>query len=240
MNKDIPVVILCGGKGTRMGCEELPKPLFKIGDKPILWHIMKSYKSFGFSRFILLLGYKKEKVIGYFKGLREWDVVFLDTGLDTNTGGRIKRAEKLIKTDVFHATYGDGLSSVNLNKLFFFHLRHKKIATLTSARPPSQFGIVGIDSYNNHVTHFEEKPLTDHWVNGGFFIFNKEIFKYIKSNDILESQSLQRLVLKDELVAYKHKGFWECMDTYKDNLRLNNLWVSGRPPWAVWRKKGKR
>ncbi|MFA5145041.1 MAG: sugar phosphate nucleotidyltransferase [Candidatus Omnitrophota bacterium] len=237
MENNIQTVILCGGKGTRMGCEELPKPLFNIGGKPILWHIMKSYESFGFKDFILLLGYKKEKIISYFKDCKEWNVNFLDTGLNTGTGGRIKKAEKLIKGDTFLATYGDGLSDVNLRKLLKFHDKHGKIATLTGVCPPSQFGIMGINSHNNVVTHFQEKPKTDHWVNGGFFVFRREVFKYIKDGDILESDTFSRLVSKRELAAYKHYGFWECMDTYKDNLRLNQLWDSRRPPWAVWRRK---
>jgi len=236
MKNRIQTVILCGGKGTRMGYEELPKPLFKIGDKPILWHIMKIYESQGFRDFILLLGYKKEKVINHFKGHKDWNIEFLDTGLDTNTGGRIKKVERLIKNDKFFVTYGDGLSDINLNSLLRFHNKHKKIATLTSVQPPSQFGIVGIDS-RNMVTHFEEKPKTDHWVNGGFFVFNREVFKFIKERDVLESDTFSRLVAEKKLAAYRHTGFWECMDTYKDNLRLNQLWDSGKPPWAIWRKK---
>jgi len=236
MKNSIQTVILCGGKGTRMGYEELPKPLFKIGDKPILWHIMKIYERFGFRDFILLLGYKKEKVVKSFRGHKDWNIEFLDTGLDTNTGGRIKKAEALIKNDKFFVTYGDGLSDINLNSLLYFHNKHKKIATLTSVQPPSQFGIVGIDS-GNMVTHFEEKPKTDHWVNGGFFVFNREVFKFLKDSDVLESDTFSRLVAEKKLAAYKHKGFWECMDTYKDNLRLNQLWNSGKPPWAIWREK---
>jgi len=236
MKNKIQTVILCGGKGTRMGYEELPKPLFKIGDKPMLWHIMKIYESQGFKDFILLLGYKKEKVIRHFKGHKDWKIEFLDTGLDTNTGGRIKKAERLIKNDKFFVTYGDGLSDINLNSLLRFHNKHKKIATLTSVQPPSQFGIVGIDS-SNLVTHFEEKPKTDHWVNGGFFVFDRRIFEFIKDGDVLESDAFSRLVALKKLAAYKHTGFWECMDTYKDNLRLNQLWDSGKPPWAIWRKK---
>lgn len=237
MKNNIQTLILCGGKGTRMGYEELPKPLFEIGGRPILWHIMKSYESFGFTNFILLLGYKKEKIIKYFKRHKDWNIDFLDTGLNTNTGGRIKKARSLIKNDIFFATYGDGLSDVNLKTLLDFHNKHGKVATLTSVRPPSQFGIMGIDSHSNTVTHFQEKPKTDHWVNGGFFVFNREIFKYLKDDDILESDTFSRLVSKRQLVAYKHNGFWECMDTYKDNLRLSQLWNARRPPWAVWKKR---
>ena len=237
MKNSIQTVILCGGKGTRMGLENLPKPLFKIGREPILWHIMKNYESSGFKDFILLLGYKKEKIISYVKDYKGWDIKFLDTGLDTNTGARLKKAEGLIKGDIFFATYGDGLSDINLKKLLNFHKKHGKVATLSSVRPYSQFGIMGIDSHTNTVTHFYEKPILDHWVNGGFFVFSREIFKYLKANDILERDTFFRLVKDKNLVAYKHKGFWECMDTYKDNLHLNELWNSGRAPWVIRRKK---
>ena len=235
--KNIKTVILCGGRGTRMGLEDLPKSLLKIGDRPILWHIMKHYESFGFKDFILLLGYKKEKIINYFKDYKIWNIEFIDTGLNTNTGGRIKKAERLIKEDIFFATYGDGLSNVNLKKLIYFHREHKRLATLTSVRPHSPFGIVGIDSHTNAVTHFEEKPILDHWVNGGFFAFDYKVFDYIEENDVLETDTFLRLVRKKQLSAYKHNGFWECMDTYKDNIKLNQLWNSGSAPWATWHKK---
>ncbi len=232
------VVILCGGKGTRMGNDELPKCLFPIGDKPILWHIMHSYAYYGFNEFILCLGYKAAKIKEYFAKSKEWNITCVDTGVDTNTGGRIKRVKEYVKTDLFHATYGDGLSDINIAKLLEFHHMHKKMATLTAVKPFSPFGIVGIDPHSNSVTHFEEKPILDHWINGGFFIFHKEIFRYIHDNDILEKESFERVVADKALNAYKHDGFWMCMDTYKDNLRLNDLWASGHAPWAVW--KGKR
>lgn len=237
VSSNIPVVVLCGGRGTRMGSEDVPKPMFKIGTRPILWHIMKIYESFGFKNFILLLGYKKEKIIKYFKNHKGWNIKFVDTGLDTNTAGRIKKIESFIKSDLFLVTYGDGLSDLNLQKLIDFHLRHKKIATLTSVRPYSQFGIMSINSHTNLVTHFKEKPLLDHWVNGGFFVFNREVFKYIKEDDILEKDTLIRLSKDKQLVAYKHQGFWMCMDTYKDNLLLNQLWNSKNVPWALWHRK---
>lgn len=240
MLNNIPAVILCGGKGRRMGQEDIPKPMFKIGQRPILWHIMKIYESFGVKDFILLLGYKKEKIINYFKGYKGWNIDFVDTKLNTNTGGRIKRAEQVVKSDIFFATYGDGLADINLKGLLDFHLQHGKLATLTAVRPYSPFGIISIDGHSNNVTHFEEKPLLDHWVNGGFFVFNRQVFKYIKSNDILESDTFSRLAREKNLVAYKHAGFWECMDTYKDNIRLNQLWDSAKAPWEVWAKKGER
>ncbi|MDD4938552.1 MAG: sugar phosphate nucleotidyltransferase [Candidatus Omnitrophica bacterium] len=232
-------VILCGGKGTRMGCEDLPKPLFPIGDKPILWHIMRIYAFYGSRDFILCLGYKGGQIRDYFKKVRTWKITFADTGTDTHTGGRIARIRRHIKDDNFFATYGDGLADIRLDKLLDFHKSHKKIATISVVRPNSPFGIVGVHPKTQAVTHFEEKPLLDHWINSGFFVFNKKIFNYIRDTDILEKQSFGRLTAEKNLCAYKHKGFWECMDTYKDNLRLKELWNSGDPPWAVWRKRRK-
>lgn len=231
------VVILCGGKGTRMGkdLQGLPKALIPVGDKPIIWHIMKYYTHFGFNDFILCLGYKGKDIKRYLFKDKEFKIKFLDTGLDTNTGGRIKKAQNFINTDVFLATYGDGLADINLKELLKFHSAHKKTATLAAVRPRAAFGIVGIDSNTDIVTHFDEKPLLDHWINGGFFIFNRDIFKHIKEKDILEKQSFSRLVAQRELAAYKHSGFWECMDTYKDNLKLNELWLSAKAPWKLWR-----
>jgi glucose-1-phosphate cytidylyltransferase len=228
-------VILCGGKGTRMGqdLEGLPKALIPIGDKPIIWHIMKYYSCFGFNDFILCLGYKGSDIISYFKNKKEFKIRFLDTGIETNTGGRIKIAERLIKEEVFLATYGDGLSDVKIKSLLKFHKEHKKTATLTAVRPRSTFGIAGIDSKTSVITHFQEKPLLDHWINGGFFVFNRSIFSYLKPGDVLESDTFKRLVRNRELLAYKHKGFWECMDTYKDNLRLNELWLANKAPWSL-------
>ena len=236
-HRQIQTVILCGGKGTRMGHNDLPKPLFPVGGKPLLWHIMSIYSHYGFNEFILCLGYKKEKIEDYFKGNKKWRITFVDTGQDTNTGERIKKIEKLIKADIFFATYGDGLSDVPLDKLLAFHLLHKKTATLISVRSRSQFGIISIDPHTSAVTQCHEKPLLDYWINGGFFVFNREVFSAIKENDVLEKETFSKLVRGKALVAYKHDGFWECMDTYKDNLHLNQLWNSGLAPWAVWHKK---
>ena len=182
----MPVVILCGGKGTRMGCDDIPKPMVTIGNRPILWHIMKIYAQAGMHNFILLLGYKKDTIIRYFRKSTPWSIRFVDTGLDTNTGGRLKRIEHIVRENVFFATYGDGLADINLNRLFTFHLKHNKAATITSVRPASPFGIMGIDSHTDTVTHFQEKPFLDHWVNGGFFVFNRDVFRYLKKDDILE------------------------------------------------------
>lgn len=229
-------VILCGGKGTRMGkdLEGLPKALFPVGNKPILWHVMKYYASFGYNDFLLCLGHESESIVKYFRRNREFRIKFLDTGLDTNTGGRIKKAEKFISGQTFFATYGDGLSDVNLNSLLSFHRKHGKIATLTAVRPHSAFGIVGIDTHTAGVTHFEEKPVLDHWINGGFFVFEKSVSGYLKRRDILEKESFHRLLLAKQICAYKHKGFWRCMDTYKDNLELNEIWGKGKAKWKIW------
>lgn len=237
MKGQIKTVILCGGKGTRMGNDELPKALFTIGGRPVLWHIMKIYAHYGFKDFILCLGYKGHKIKEYFTKAKDWSIRFVETGLDTNTGGRIMKVENHIKEEIFFATYGDGLADININALLKAHEAHKKTATLTAVRPFSPFGIVGIDTRSDTVTHFKEKPVLDHWINGGFFVFDKKIFDYIKENDILEKDTFNRIVKDKNLAAYKHRGFWECMDTYKDNLRLNQLWDSQKAPWAIWKGK---
>jgi len=172
------VVILCGGKGTRMGrdLQGVPKALINIGNRPIIWHIMKYYTYFGFNDFILCLGYKGYDIIKYFERNTKFKIKFIDTGFETNTGGRIKKVEKYIDSDIFFATYGDGLSNLNLKALLKFHRSHKKIATLTAVRPHTSFGIVGIDAHTNTVTHFEEKPVLDHWINGWLFV----LIKYFK------------------------------------------------------------
>jgi len=232
-------VILCGGKGTRMGrdLEGLPKALITVGDKPIIWHIMKYYSYFGFNEFILCLGYKKDSIIEHFRKCNEFKIKFADTGAETNTGERLKRVQKYIDSDLFFTTYGDGLSNVNLRSLLKFHQAHKKIATITVVKPRSTFGVVSVNAKSGLVTHFEEKPFLDHWINGGFFVFDRAIFKYLRNGDILERDSFGRLVKEKELVASKHHGFWECMDTYKDNLRLNELWAAGNAPWQLWKAK---
>ena len=237
MKNNIKTVILCGGKGRRMGNDELPKALFTVGGRPMLWHIMKIYSYYGFKDFILCLGYKGNRIKEYFSKVKEWGIQFVETGLETNTGGRIKKVEGYIEEERFFATYGDGLSDININDLLKFHKIHARTATLTSVRPLSPFGIVGIDTHSNAVTHFEEKPILDHWINGGFFVFEKKIFNYLKDGDILEKDTFNRMVKDKTMAAYKHHGFWECMDTYKDNLRLNQLWDNQKAPWAIWKGK---
>jgi glucose-1-phosphate cytidylyltransferase len=240
--KDMRVAILCGGRGHRFRefTDAAPKPLIPIGGRPILWHIMRYYEDFGFRRFVLCLGYMGNEIRTYFTGenARGWDITFADTGLDTHTGGRIKKIEKHIHEDVFLATYGDGLADIDLGALLEFHRRKGRIATLTSVRPHSPFGLVHIDA-ESLVSSFEEKPVLDHWINGGFFVFNRRIFDYIEENDVLEKKPFVRLAQEKELAAFKFKGFWKCMDTYKDHLELNDLWTRGQSPWARWLKKEK-
>lgn len=236
----IKVVILSGGMGHRFRdhIKEIPKPLINIGKKPILWHIMKYYEYYGFTDFVLCLGFMADKIKDYFEGHTSWNITFAYTGLNTNTGGRIKKIENLIKDETFFVTYGDGLSDINLNKLLEFHRGKNKIATITCVRPNSPFGIVNITG-NNLVASFDEKPLLKQWINGGFFVFNREIFKYLGRNDVLEKRPFEKLAKDEELAAYRFRGFWECMDTYKDHLVLNEIWSGGNARWAKWRKRGK-
>lgn len=229
-------VILCGGKGTRLReyTENIPKPLVEIGGKPILWHIMKIYSHYGFNDFILCLGYKGELIREYFEGKSEWDITFADTGQDTNTGGRIKKIEKFIEHEIFLTTYSDGLANIDLKALLSYHKLKKRVVTLTCVNPICQFGILEIDN-DSTITKFKEKPLLNQWINGGFFVFNKEIFNYLGKNDILEKSPFERLAEQRKISAYKFTGFWTCMDTYKDTQILNELWDNGNAPWKVWR-----
>lgn len=237
MNRNTAVVILCGGKGIRMGemSRLAPKPMVRVGDKPILWHVMKTYSYFGFNNFILCLGYKANKIKEYFGDDREWNITFADTGLNANTGERIKRIEQHINDEIFFVTYADGLSDININDLLEYHEKQDKIATITVVKPRSPFGMVNLDSHNL-ITSFAEKPILDLWINGGFFVFNRDIFRYINTGDALEKEVFDRLVKAKQLSAYKHNGFWKCMDTYKDNLELNEMWGSDKAKWAVWKE----
>lgn len=262
--KDIDVVVLCGGMGTRLReeTEIKPKPMVEIGGKPILWHIMKYYSHFGYSRFILALGYKGEYIKKYFYDYgyltsdltiildpkippkihslsheTHWEITCVDTGLATLKGGRIKKLEPYIKGKYFHLTYGDGLSDIDLDRLEAFHRKHKKIGTVTAVRPPSRFGEMMIEG--DRVKDFEEKPqLTTGYINGGFFMFNREFLKYLTpaENCDFEFGVLQRLSRDGQLMAYKHNGYWQCMDTVRDAEYLNKLWQSNSPPWKIWKK----
>ena len=251
------VIILCGGAGTRLReeTEFKPKPLVEIGDKPILWHIMKIYSHYGFNDFILSLGYKGEMIKNYFLNyeylindftlnlstkkkkvyfhenkIENWNITFVDTGNETNTGGRIFKLRDFVD-DIFFATYGDGVANINIKNLLDFHLKNKKISTLTAVHPVSKYGSIELRKYN--VTEFKEKPELQGWINGGFFVFNKEIFQYLNDNCVLEDEPLKTLAKKNQLSAYLHGDFWQCMDTYKDVVLLNNLWKN-KSPWKMW------
>tara|TARA_B000000609_G_C24182258_1_gene359878 strand:- start:3425 stop:4192 length:768 start_codon:yes stop_codon:yes gene_type:complete len=252
------VVILAGGLGTRLSEEtnSIPKPMVEIGQIPMLIHIMRHYYHFGFKEFVILLGYKgnlikeyflnyphnsKEFSIDFKNGKKElindtsedWKISFLDTGESTMTGGRIKRAENIIGNEDFMLTYGDGLSNVNLKALQDFHKSHGKTATMTSVLPTERFGV--FTSENDKVTSFVEKPNdSNSWINGGFFIFTNSIFDYLNSdNTSLEKEPLQSLANEGELMTFRHKEFWKCMDTLKDKNELQALWESGNPPWKI-------
>ena len=231
------VIIFCGGRGSRMSDEtyDKPKPMISIGDKPILWHIMKMYSNKGFKRFILTLGYKGDVIKSWFdKNLNNenWDINFVDTGIDSEKGARLKKVEGKVNSDNFHVTYGDGVSDVDLNKLVKFHNNHNGEATMTVVRPPSRFGFVSLNG--NIVDEFEEKPqMQTGFINGGFFIFNKSIFKYLNDNDDcdLEYGTLDVIAKEKKLHAFKHNGFWQCMDNIREKEYLDEIIKSNEIPW---------
>jgi len=217
------VVILAGGFGTRISeyTKSIPKPMIKIKDKPILVHIMKHYYKFGFDDFYIALGYKGGVVKQYFKKNKyPWKINLIDTGLTTMTGGRIRRLKKYLKDDTFLLTYGDGLSNINLNKLIKFHKKKGKLITLTAVRPPARFGFIKLK--NDYVNYFKEKSQVDEgWINGGFFVVEPKFLKYIANdNTYLEKSPLEQATQNKQLVAYKHFGFWQCMDTVRDKIIL--------------------
>jgi glucose-1-phosphate cytidylyltransferase len=241
-----PVVILCGGRGTRLrvqgtaaegGGQEIPKPLVEIGGLPIVWHVIQLYAVQGFERFLLATGYKGE-LIGRFVRDTAWpdgvDVRCVNTGLDTPTGGRIKLLEERLAGEPFCATYADGVASVDLAELLAFHSLHGRLATMTVVRPELQFGVTELDGHDGRVLGFREKPRSEHWINGGFFCFEPGVLAYIERDSVLEREPLERLAADGELCAHRHEGFWECMDTYKDAVALNDLWATGRAPWRAW------
>jgi len=234
-----PVVILCGGRGTRLQehTQEIPKPLVEIGGMPIVWHVIQLYAVQGFRRFLLATGYKGE-LIEQFAAAHEWPagvaVQCVDTGRETQTGGRIKLLEPLLAEDeTFCATYADGVADIDLEALLEFHRAHGALATMTVVRPQLQFGVTKLDG-EDRVTGFIEKPRSEHWINGGFFCFEGDVLRYLERDSVLERSPLERLAAEDQLRAHRHDGFWECMDTYKDAVVLNDLWASGRAPWRMW------
>jgi len=253
------VLILAGGLGTRLSEETdvRPKPMAEIGGRPILWHIMKGYAQYGFTEFVVLLGYKgyyiKEYFANYFLHQSDvtidlstnelqvhnntsepWKVTLLETGPDTMTGGRIKRAKQFIGNEPFLLTYGDGVSDVNLGKLVEFHKKHGKLITMTAVQPEGRYG--ALETKGERVESFLEKPKGDgSWINGGFFICQPEVLNYIDGDEIVfEKQPLQKLVKDGQLYNYRHEGFWKCMDTLRDKKVLNELWESGQAKWKTW------
>jgi glucose-1-phosphate cytidylyltransferase len=254
------VVILAGGMGTRISEETAvrPKPMVEIGGKPILWHIMKIYSHFGYNDFVICLGYKgyiiKEYFSNYFlhmsdvtfdmehnsmevhqKHVEPWRVTLVDTGVDSQTGGRVKRIAPYTGRETFMLTYGDGVADINIHALVNYHKAHGKLATVTSTQPSGRFGALICDAANR-VTSFQEKPAGDRsWINGGFFVLEPELFDRIARDDtILEREPLEGLARDGQLVAYRHSGFWQPMDTLRDKLHLEELWTSGKAPWKLW------
>ncbi len=248
-------VILAGGFGTRLSeyTDIIPKPMVKIGNQPILWHIMKRYEKFNINDFYIALGYKSELIKNYFLNYNllnndfsitlsngkiekyrseseNWNVTLVDTGIQTMTGGRLKQLKEFLSDDTFMLTYGDGLADIDISKLIDFHKNHKKIATITAVRPPARFGELELD--NEKVVSFKEKPqLNQGWINGGFMVLEPEFIDLIDGNStLLEREPLELVASKGELMAYRHDGFWQCMDTKRDKELLENLYLNN-PPW---------
>lgn len=254
-------ILLAGGLGTRLReeTEFKPKPMVEVGGKPILWHILKTYAHYGVRDFIVCTGYKSEVIKDYFLDYEarnndftielgssktitfhdrhdehDWKVTVSDTGQDTMTGGRVKRVRPFVKDETFMVTYGDGVADINIDELVAFHKSHGKIATLTTVQAPSRFGILDIDD-GSKVQSFVEKPQEGGWINGGYFVFEPGVFDYIKGDDtVLEQEPLERLAKDGELMAYRHEGFWQAMDTFREAKILNDAWEQGAP-WKVWK-----
>jgi glucose-1-phosphate cytidylyltransferase len=256
---NVKTVVLCGGKGIRLReyTETTPKVLVEIGGRPILWHIMRSYAGQGFTEFVLALGHLGDRVKEYFieqqgwhgRDVRlelgsndppnllgndtdGWSITLVDTGLETNTGGRIRRVRGYLGNDPFFATYGDGVSDVDLRGLLGFHRGHGRIATVTVVRPRLSFGLLDVAD-DDRVATFQEKPELDGWINGGFFVFDPRIFDYLEDDSVLEREPMERLAAEGQLMAYRHTGFWACMDTAKDQADLNSAWLAGNAPWRT-------
>ena len=232
------VVILCGGRGTRLQerAPSLPKPLVEIGGEPILWHVMRIYMAHGLRRFTLCTGYKGELIERAVRA-QPWpddvEIRCVDTGVDTPTGGRIARVGALLpRGETFCLTYADGLADIDLGRLLRFHREHRRAATMTVVRPRLQFGVVDLDE-NGSVRRFREKPRAEHWVNGGFFCREPGARDYVGPETVFEESALDALAGADELRAFRHEGFWDCMDTYKDAVLLNDLWARGDAPWTL-------
>ncbi|HPH95612.1 MAG TPA: glucose-1-phosphate cytidylyltransferase [Anaerolineaceae bacterium] len=252
------VIILAGGLGTRLSEETTlkPKPMVEIGGYPMLWHIMNIYAAHDIKEFVVALGYKAEIIKHYFLNYQllsrdltiqlntgavktydapvdDWTVHLVDTGLMTTTGGRVKKLQKWIGDETFMFTYGDGVADINLNDLLAFHRRHGKLATVTAVRPPGRFGSLSIEGET--IRGFAEKPQAgEGWINGGFCVFEPQVFDYITEDMPLESSPMENLALEGQLMAYQHSGFWQCMDTLRDVRYLESLWADNKAPWKVW------
>ncbi len=232
------VAILCGGRGTRLQehTQSIPKPLVEIGGRPILWHVMQIYLAQGFRRFVLLTGYRAELIEAFAQG-ETWpegtDVRCVDTGLQTPTGGRLARAAGLIGGERVCVTYADGVADIDLHALLGDHERHAPRATMTVVRPELQFGVADLNG-SGIVRGFVEKPRSERWVNGGFFCFEPSVFELLSAESVLERDPLAELAQRGELRAFRHEGFWDCMDTYKDAVLLNDLWAADQAPWKLW------
>jgi glucose-1-phosphate cytidylyltransferase len=232
------VVILCGGRGTRLQehTQSIPKPLVEIGGEPIVWHVIQIYAAQGFRSFLLCTGYKGEQIEEFVR-TRGWPdgiaVRCLDTGLDTPTGGRMRQAGLALEDRPFCATYADGVADIDLARLTEFHTAHGGLATMTVVQPELQFGVAELNG-DGRVRGFSEKPRLQHWINGGFFCFEPGALDYMADDSVLEREPLERLAGDGQLHAYRHEGFWECMDTYKDAVLLNDAWSQARAPWRMW------
>lgn len=256
------VVILCGGLGTRLReeTEFRPKPMVEVGQRPMLWHIMKIYSHYGFREFLLCLGYRGNVIRDYFLNYEAMNsdftvslgekqrilyhepckeqgfcVTLADTGLETMTGGRIRRIAKYLDEDTFLVTYGDGLADVDLLRLVDFHRSHGRLATVTAVRPMSRFGLIDVDEKREQVVRFAEKPELDGWISAGFFVFNRGVLDLLTGDDcILEREPLERLAKDGQLMAYRHQGFFFAVDTYREYKAANEMWASGKAPWKIW------
>jgi glucose-1-phosphate cytidylyltransferase len=232
------VVILCGGRGTRLQerTQSIPKPLVEIGGRPILWHVMQIYLAQGFRRFLLLTGYKGEQIEAFAAG-EQWptgtEVRSVPTGDDTPTGGRLYLAAEALGGEPFCATYADGVADIDLRGLVAHHEAHGAAATMTVVRPVLQFGVAELAG-DGVVRGFSEKPRSEHWINGGFFCFEPALLGVLEADSVLEREPLEKLASNGDLRAYRHEGFWDCMDTYKDAVVLNDLWAQGCAPWKLW------
>ncbi len=226
------VVILCGGKGTRLSeyTEEIPKPLVMVGNKPILYHVMSLYAYFGHKDFILCVGYKGEKIRDYFKNNKEWNIEIVDAGEDANKAKRLAGAKDRIKGNTFLLSYGDDLCDADINKVIEFHKKNGKIVTLTAVPLISPFGILEVNG-KNEVTSFKEKPKLSHWMNGGFYVMERKIFNYMKPGYDLEKEVFEDIARERQIAAFKHDGFWKSMNTLKDVIELNELHDKGVAPW---------